>query len=351
MFNALTRGHAEVASYRQGGLEPNLGVVKVPDPRIDVMAKIYNPKRVVHAEIKYVDIAGSPQALGKGDGFSGPFLNYLGGVDAIIHVVRAFRDASVPHELGSINAGRDISTMNLEMAFSDALILERRIERLGVNMKGANAQERETILDEQAWLRDAKELLEKDVPLRQQSLNVEHRRILNNFPLLSAKPLIILVNVDEDDLPRAAEIESALSAEFKGPYCDVLALCGKVEMDLAQMEPAEAAEFRGELGISEESALDRFIRKSYELLGLISFLTVGPDEVRAWTIPTGTLAPQAASKIHSDIERGFIRAEVVPYDELAKGGMVEAKRRGTVRLEGKGYEVLDGDVVNFLFNV
>ena len=339
-----------MASYRQGGLEPNLGVVKVPDPRIDAMAKIYNPKRVVYAEIKYVDIAGSPQGLGKGEGFSGPFLNYLGGVDAIIHVVRAFRDESVPHE-GSIDPSRDISTMNLEMSFSDALILERRIERLGVTMKAANAQERENVLVEQAWLKEAKELLEKDVPLRQQSLTVEQKRILNNFPLLTAKPLIILVNIDENDIPRAEEIESILAAEFKAPYCDVLALCGKVEMDLAQMEEEEAEEFRRELGISEESALDRFIRKSYELLGLISFLTVGPDEVRAWTIPTGTLAPQAAGKVHSDIERGFIRAEVVPYDELVKGGMVEAKRRGVVRLEGKVYEVLDGDVVNFLFNV
>ncbi len=339
-----------MASYRQGGLEPNLGVVKVPDSRVEALTKMYSPKRVVHAEVKYVDIAGSPQ-VGKGEGFSGPFLNYLGGVDAIIHVVRAFRDESVPHELGSIDVRRDISAMNLEMSFSDALILERRIERIGTSMKSANAQEREAALVEQSWLKDVKELLEKDVPLRQQQLTEDQRRSLNNFPLLTIKPLIILINIEESDIPKAEEIESSLAAEFRGPYCDVLALCGKVEMDLAQMEEEEAAEFRKELGINEESALDRFIRKSYELLGLITFLTVGPDEVRAWSIPKGILAPRAAGKIHSDIERGYIRAEVVPYNELIKGGMVEAKRRGVVRLEGKGYEVLDGDVVNFLFNV
>lgn len=322
----------------------------MPDSRLDVLAKMYLPKRVVHAEVKYVDIAGSPQ-VGKGEGFSGSFLNYLGGVDAIIHVVRAFRDESVPHELGAIDVQRDISTMNLEMSFSDALILERRIERLGTGMKAANSQERDSILVEQEWLKGVKELLERDVPLRQQPLTEDQRRSLSNFPLLTTKPLIILVNIGEVDIPEAKAIESSLDSEFRGPYCDLLALCGKVEMDLAQMEEEEAAEFRQELGISEESALDRLIRKSYELLGLITFLTVGPDEVRAWSIPKGILAPRAAGKIHSDIERGFIRAEVVPYDELVKGGMVEAKRRGVVRLEGKGYEVLDGDVVNFLFNV
>lgn len=351
IFNALTKGHAVTSSYITGGFEPNIGVVKVSDPRLERLENLFHPRRTVPAEVRYVDVAGSPKGLGKSEGISGPYLNYLGQADAIIHVVRAFQNPEVPHPEGSVDPDRDIAAINMEMLFADMAILERRIERLDVGLKGARASERDAILKEQVWLREIKKRLEEEIPLREQKLEGDYVKTLENYPFLTLKPLLILLNLGEDELPQEATLEAEYQARHRRPLCEVLALCGKLEMELGELSEGEATEFRQALGM-EAGNLDRVIQTSYQLLGLATFFTTGSDEVKAWTIKTGTPAPHAAGKIHSDMERGFIRAEVIGLDELlACRGYAEARRRGLVRLEGKTYLVKDEDVITFLFNV
>jgi GTP-binding protein YchF len=346
LFNSLTKGQAEVHAFGPTRLEPNLGVTKVPDPRLYGLQSALNPKRVVPAEVKYIDVAIPKD---KGDDVSGQLRGFLSTVDAFIHVVRAFADDTVPHSEGTIDPARDISSLNLELSLSDLEILERRLARIDDSLKGAKQQDRENILHEKATLSQIKAALAKEMPIREQSLTKEEAKMLENYQFLTAKPLLAALNIGEAQLPQAASIEQALQQRY--PQLKMAAVCAKLEMELSQLGEADAAEFRSALGI-REGAIDCVIRLSYEVLGLVSFFSVASGEVRAWTVPQGTPAPRAAGKIHSDMERGFIRAEVICYSDLvACGSLVEARKRGLLRLEGKNYVVQDGDVITFLFSV
>ena len=349
LFNALSRGHAQTAAFGRS-VEPNVAVVKVPDNRLDKLAVQHKSAKIVYAEVHYLDMGGTPERFGKGEGFTGPLLNALGREDALIHVVRAFADPSLPHPLGSVDAERDIETINLELAYADAALIERRIERLHEGMKSANATEREARQAEAKWLLEMKQALEAGTPVRAMSLTEEQKRALVNVSLLTAMPLLVLVNIGEDQIPEQAALEARLRARFDGPGLTVLAAGGQLEMELAQMEPDEAAEMREAMDLPD-GALDRVIEESYRLLGLISFITTGPDETRAWTITLGTNAQRAAGKIHTDLEKGFIRSETIGWEQLLEtGGWNEAKKRGLLRTEGKTYIMQDGDVVNILFS-
>ncbi len=350
LFNALTRGHAEVAAFRSAGQQPNLGVIKVPDARLEALAEISRPRRIVQAEVSYIDIPAAPDGVGTTTGIDGGYLNTLQRCDALLLVARAFDDPSVP-AASAIDPYRDVETLQAETMFADLGILERRGERIGQQLRATRASERDALERESALIKTMREGLEADVPIREQALEADAHRLLSNFQLLSAKPLMVVFNIGEPDIERAGPIESEMADRLARPGVAAAAICGKLEMELAQMEQEEEAAFRESLGAGE-SGLDRMVRLSYSLLGLISFLTTGEDETRAWPIADGTVAVDAAGKVHSDIQRGFIRAEVVAYEELvAAGSIAEARRRGALRQEGKRYIVRDGDVVNFLFNV
>ncbi len=350
IFNAVTRGKAETASFRAGTSQPNIGVAKAPDARLADLADISKPKRIVPAEVEYIDIPASPDGLGKSRGIDGERLNLLQRCDALLLAARAFDDPSVP-QLAPTDPYRDASTLELELMFADLAILERRQQRIASQLRSAKPVEREQLTREQAILDAIRDGLERDVPVREQSLPPEAAPLLDNFQLLSAKPLMVVFNIGECDVARAEEIEAEMAARLARPGVGVSALSGKLEMELAQMSPEDEAEFRESLGAGEPG-LDRMVRLCYQLLGLISFLTTGPDETRAWTIPRGFSAVEAAGKIHSDIQRGFIRAEIVAYDDLARvRSIAEARKQALLRTEGKSYVMQDGDVVNFLFNV
>jgi len=347
IFNALTKGKAQVAAYSPT-LAPNIGVARVSDSRLSVLEDIFQPKKTVPAEVSYIDIAGSIKGFGK-EGAGGEFLNYLTTADALLQVVRAFEDDKVPHTEGSLDPNRDIASLDLELAISDLSIMGRRLDKLEASLKAAKAAERESYLKEQLLLRKIKMELEKDVPIRLQGLAKEELTMLTNYQFLTAKPMLVVLNVGEEQIPKASRLEGEISSLY--PQFAVVALCGKLEMELAQLSDAEVREFREAMGLSKP-ALDRVIDLSYSLLGLISFFTTVSSELRAWTIPAGTPAPKAAGKIHSDMERGFIRAEVIGYKDLEScGNIVEARKRGLLRTEGKNYLVQDGEVVTFLFNV
>jgi len=347
IFNALTRGKAEVADYSPT-LVPNTGVAKVPDSRLAELEGIFQPKKTVPAEVNYIDITGSLKGFGK-EGPGGEFLNYLTTSDALLQVVRAFADDRVPHPEGSIEPKRDTASLDLELAISDLAIMERRLEKLETSLKAAKASERDSYLKEQLLLQKVKAGLERDIPIRLQSLSKEELKMLANYQFLTAKPMLAVINIGEEQISRASQLENEISSLY--PQFAVVALCGKLEMELAQLGDAEAREFREAMGLSKP-ALDRVIELSYSLLGLVSFFTTVSSELKAWTIPAGTPAPKAAGKIHSDMERGFIRAEVVSYGDLEScGSLAEARKKGLLRTEGKNYLIQDGDVVTFLFNV
>jgi len=347
IFNALTRGKAEVTAYSPT-LAPNTGMAKVPDSRLSVLEGIFQPKKTVPAEVSYTDIAGSLKGFGK-EGAGGEFLNYLTTADALLQVVLAFEDDKVPHPEGSIEPKRDIASLDLELAISDLAIMERRLEKLETSLKGAKAAERDSYLKEQLLLQKIKAELEKDIPIRLQGLAKEELKMLANYQFLTAKPMLVVLNIGEEQIPQALQREREISSLY--PQFAVVALCGKLEMELAQLSDAEASEFREAMGLSKP-ALDRVIDLSYNLLSLVSFFTTVSSELKAWTIPGGTPAPKAAGKIHSDMERGFIRAEVIGYSDLEScGNIAEARKKGLLRTEGKNYIIQDGDVVTFLFNV
>jgi GTP-binding protein YchF len=349
IFNAVTRGHAETATFRTTGAQPNIGIAKVPDVRLQKLAEISKPKRIVPAEVEYIDIPASPDGMAKGIG--GEFLSLLQRCDSLLMVSRAFENASVAHVEDTIEPYRDAESLEMELMFSDLALLERREQRIGTQLRSAKVSERDALTKEQAIIAKIREQLEAEVPVREQELPAEARPLLENFQLLSGKPLMIVFNIDEDAVDRTDAIEVEMAAKINKPNVSTVALSGKLEMELAQMEPEEEAEFRESLGVGEPG-LDRMIRVSYDLLGLISFLTTGPDETRAWTIRKGISAVDAAAKIHSDIQRGFIRAEIVGYEDLIRtGSIAEARKQGNFRTEGKTYIMQDGDVVNFLFNV
>jgi ribosome-binding ATPase len=350
VFNAVTRGKA--ATGYGGGQEPNIGVVKVPDRRLDVLSEMFHPKKMTPAEIRYVDFPAAGAAFGHGQGPGSQFLNELRRMDGLIHVVRAFESAEVPHPEGSVDPARDVANMNLELAFADLALIERRIERLEAELRSVKAGERMAGEREIALLRRLQAGLEAEESIRSQSLSAEEERMIASYRFLTQLPLLVVLNIGEEDVSRRELLESEFQSHFGSTDLRVAAFCGKLEMELLDLTPEEAEEYRAELGLDEETGLDRAIRLSYNLLGLISFLTAGEDEVRAWTVHEGSSAPEAAGKIHTDLERGFIRAEVVKYQDLVDAGSIaEARKRGVLRTEGKNYIVQDGDVLNILFNV
>ncbi len=346
IFNGLTRGKADITSGIQ-----HIGVVKVPEPRLTKLTDMLHPKKVVSAEVRYFDIGAATKGLVKDKAIGGEFLAQLSNVDALINVVRAFTDESIPHIEGSLDIHRDIASVNLELAFSDLAIIEKRLERIEESLKAAKQPERQSFLREQELTMKIKACLEKDIPIREMELTAEEVKTLSNYQFLTAKPMLIVVNIGEEQLSQASSMEAELKTRYSRPKCQIITLCGKLEMELAQLDDAAAAEFRATFSI-KEAGLDLAIRLSYDLLGLISFFTIASGEVRALSIPKGTSALKAAGKIHSDMERGFIRAEVISYDHLVKcGSIAEARQKALLRLEGKNYIVEDGDVITFLFNV
>jgi len=351
IFNALTKGKADTGSYTAESQAQHFGVAKVPEPRLETLASLLQPKRVVPAEVRYIDIGASVKSLVKDKGIGGELLTHLSNADTLINVVRTFADERIPHVEGSLDVERDIATMDLELTFSDLAILERRLERIETSLKGAKPPERQGLLREQETLMKFKADLEKEIPIRELSLTTNEARTIANYQFLTAKPLLIVVNIGEEQLPEAVSLEADLNSRYSREECRIITLCGKLEMELTQLDNSAAAEFRADFGI-QESGLDRVIKLSYELLGLISFFSIASGEVKAWSIQNGTSALKAAGKIHSDMERGFIRAEVISYDDLVKcGNLSEARKKGLLRLEGKDYIVQDGDVITFLFNV
>lgn len=349
LFNAITQAGAESANYPFCTIEPNVGIVDVPDERIDALAKMYNPKKVTRAYIEFVDIAGLVKGASKGEGLGNKFLSHIREVDAIVHVVRCFEDTNITHVDGGIDPLRDIETINLELILSDLEILERRIDRTKKAMKGDK-----TLAAELDLLERLRVHLEEGNSARSFEFTDDEKDMLKDTALISMKPVIYAANVAEDDFAKGIENNKYVNIvkEFaKTEKSEVMPVSAKIEEEIAALEPEEKSMFLEELNMTE-SGLDRLIKASYSLLGLISYLTAGEPEVRAWTITKGTKAPQAAGKIHSDFERGFIRAEVVAYKDLMEqGSMAAAKEKGLVRSEGKDYVMKDGDVVLFRFNV
>ncbi len=349
LFNALTGAGAESANYPFCTIEPNVGVVTVPDTRLDFLAEMYKPEKYTPAVIEFVDIAGLVKGASQGEGLGNKFLSHIREVDAIVHVVRCFCDDNIVHVDGNINSLRDLETINLELIFSDIEMVERRIDRTKKAMKGDKTLAAELAVFERllAALSDGK-------CAREVELDESEREYLYDTPLLSMKPVIYVANVGENEIgeePTDNADYMALKEQAAREKAGVIAVCAQLEAEIAELDGDEKAMFLEELGI-KESGLDRLIKASYSLLGLISYLTAGAQEVRAWTITRGTKAPAAAGKIHSDFERGFIRAEIVSFDDLRRcGSMAAAKDAGLYRSEGKEYVMKDGDIVLFRFNV
>jgi len=350
LFNSLTKAGAESANYPFCTIDPNIGIVPVPDERLGVLAKMHNSAKIVNATIEFVDIAGLVKGASKGEGLGNQFLSNIREVDAIVHVVRCFEDTNIVHVDGSINPLRDIETINLELLFSDLEILERRYAKLVKSVKNDKTLVKETGLVERlkTHLEDGK--LAKNFEVTDD----EERELLESFNLLTYKPTIYAANVAEDDLADdgcSNENVANVRKYAREEGSEVFVICAQIEQEIAELDDEEKKMFLEDLGL-EESGLEKLIRASYSLLGLISYLTSGEMETKAWTITRGTKAPQAAGKIHSDFERGFIRAEVVSYEHLVEqGSMNAAREKGLVRSEGKEYVVQDGDVVLFRFNV
>ena len=347
LFNAITNAGAECANYPFCTIEPNVGVVPVPDERLDNLAKMYNPQKVTHAVIEFVDIAGLVKGASKGEGLGNKFLSHIRETDAICQVVRCFEDSNIIHVDGSINPVRDIETINLELIFADLETVEKRIDRASKLIKGDKKYQLE--FDTWKKVRDA---LQNGKPARSLEYTDEELEIVRDGFLLTMKPILYVANVSEDQLLDENDANVNSVKEYaKQDKAEVIKLCVKIEEELSSLDGNDKKEMLEALGL-EESGLDKVIKASYDLLGLMSFLTAGEPEVRAWTIKKGTKAPQAAGKIHSDIERGFIRAEIVSYDDLMReGSMTAAKEKGLVRSEGKEYVMQDGDIVLFKFNV
>ena len=349
VFNALTRGSAQAGGY-SSARGANVGVAHVPDERIGELKKMFNPKKTTYAEVTYVDLPGNT-GKSQDEWLTSEAVVQLQKMDALIVVVRAFDDGSIPHPSGSVDWTRDLEKCTFDIQFADIALLDRRAQRISESMKGLKTTDRDAALKVIETLKAVQADLESGVPVRARAHSETEKRALSDTFLLSALPLLVAVNIGEGDLPRGLELEKQAASLLKGPSTGTAAICGKLEMELAQMPPEEEAEMRSGLGAGQ-SGLQRMIALSYKVLGLLSFLTVGEDEVRAWTIPAGFTAPKAAGRVHSDLERGFIRAEVVSYDDLiASGSMVEAKKRGVFRQEGREYAVKDGDIINFLFSV
>ena len=349
LFNALTKAGAEAANYPFATIEPNIGVVAVPDERLEVLSKINNSERILPATIEFFDIAGLVKGASKGEGLGNQFLANIREVDSIVQVVRCFEDSNIIHVDGSVNPLRDIENINLELIFSDLDLVDKRLSRVEKQAKADKSLALEVEV-----LKKTKEVLEQGKAARSLDLSEEESKILKSYQLLSSKPIIYVANVSEDDIADDGASNKMVSEvrEYAAKEgSDVVVISCEIESQIQTLDDDEKELFLEELGL-KSSGLDKLIRASYSLLGLISYLTSGPMETRAWTIKKGTKAPQAAGKIHTDFERGFIRAETVSYDDLVKSGsMTAAKEHGLVRSEGKDYVVQDGDVILFRFNV
>ncbi len=345
LFKALTAGHGSAGGDARA---EHIGAVKIPDERLDKLAALVHSKKVTPLELFLHDL---PPIFERGAGPSGEAGESLAKAAALVHVVRAFHREDIPHPQGSIDAARDVATFDAEMMLKDLGIIERRLDKLDITVRTGRPEERESGAREQALLLRCKAVLERDAPLRREVTDPADVRALANFGLLSLKPMLVLVNLDESDAGRASEIERESAAQFGGTGTTAVAMCAKLESELAELTPEEAEEFRQELSV-EAGATRRVLGKVIDLLGLITFFTAGEKETRAWSLVSGGSALQAAGRIHTDIERGFIRAEVISWDKLLEFGThAEARKHGQLRTEGKTYIVQDGDVINVLFNV
>lgn len=350
LFNAITQAGAESANYPFCTIEPNVGIVAVPDERLNKLAEMYHPQKVTNAVIEFVDIAGLVKGASRGEGLGNKFLSHIREVDAIVHVVRCFEDANIVHVEGSISPLRDVETINLELIFADLEMLEKRIDKTRKLLKSGDKKfQKELDLFE-----EIKQILEEGKPARTRGYSEDEQEMMKDLNLLTLKPVLYAANVSEDDFANGIGNNALVKgleelAEKEGS--EVMPISARIEEEISLLPPEEKMEYLSELGITE-SGLDRLVKKSYKLLGLISYLTAGEPEVRAWTITRGTRAPQAAGKIHTDFEKGFIRAEVVAYHDLMECGTYNAAReKGLVRSEGKEYVMQDGDIVLFRFNV
>ncbi len=347
LFDALTRGHAHTSGF--GSLEPSIGVLKVPDERLDKMSALLKARKITHLEVRFLDFPGSLSL--RGEATPAAYIASLAQCDALVHVVRAFQDDSVAHPEGTVDPQRDISNVDLELVFGDMAALERRAGKLDIEVRSARAGEREGGERELALLARLRAALENEQPLRAQELSPEERRMISGYQLLTIKPLIVIVDIDEADIARAPEVEGEIGAQYAGHNVKIAAICAKLERELIDLSDADAAEFRTDLGLAE-GGLDRVVQLSQQALGLITFFTIGEQEGRAWTVPAGASIFEAAGKIHTDIQRGFIRAEVIGWQDLLDcGSYAEARKRGLLRTEGKTYVTQDGDTIHVLFNV
>lgn len=352
LFNALTRAGIETSSHMFSTVKPNIGAVAVPDERLARLAEIFKPKKTTPAYIEFVDVAGLVKGAARGEGMGNSFLLQIREVDALLHVVRCFEDENIPHVDNSIDPLRDLETINLELIVADLESVEKRIDSVEKHSRvvkdAKTAQELEI-------LKKVRDSLEKEIPARNAGLSDEELKAIRSFGLLTLKPVVICANISEEDINKEPDELAAvkkIKERASKDGSEVIVICAKVEEEIAMLENEDKEIFMQELGI-KQSGLDQLVTASYRVLGLISFLTAGPDEVRAWTIKKGDKAPKAAGKIHSDIERGFIRAETIPYSTFMElgGSMVKAKEKGLLRSEGKEYVVNDGDIIDFRFNV
>ena len=346
LFNSITNAGAECANYPFCTIEPNVGVVPVPDERLDVLGKMYETEKITHAIIEFVDIAGLVKGASKGEGLGNKFLSHIRETDSIVEVVRCFDDSNIVHVDGSVDPIRDIETINLELVLADLETVNKRIERAAKLAKGDKKYYAEEDL-----FKKIRDHLEAGRPARTLELNDDEKEIIKDAFLLTMKPILYVANVSESDIGKENEYVEKVKEYAKAENSEVVTLCVKIEEELSSLEGEEKQEMLEAMGL-DESGLDKVIKASYDLLGLMSFLTAGKKEVRAWTIKKGTKAPQAAGKIHTDFERGFIKAEIVSYDDLVRlGSYQKAKEAGLVRLEGKDYVMQNGDIVEFKFNV
>ena len=348
LFNAITEAGAESANYPFCTIEPNIGVVDVPDHRLDVLAKMYNTQKVTPASIEFMDIAGLVAGASHGEGLGNKFLSHIREVNAIVHVVRCFVNDKIIHVSGSVDPIRDIEIINLELVLADLEQVTKKYEKDSKLIRTGD----KSLIESVALLEKVKSWLEAEKPVRTLTLTDDEKELLKSFSLLTAKPVIYVANISEDDIESGENDMSRAVAEYAhAEHSGVISLCARIEEELISLPKEERDDFKAELGI-KESGLEKLVKASYDLLGLMSYLTAGEKEVRAWTIKKGTKAPQAAGKIHTDFEKGFIKAEIVSYDDLVEAGsFLKAKEKGKVRMEGKEYVMQDGDVVLFRFNV
>ncbi len=347
LFNAITQAGAESANYPFCTIEPNVGVVDVPDHRLDVLAKFYNTQKVVPASIEFVDIAGLVKGASKGEGLGNKFLSHIREVDAIVHVVRCFDNENIIHVNGRVNPSEDIKDINLELILADLETVQKRYERVAKLVKVGD----KTAIMEADVLKLFLEALENEKPARSVTLTKEQQEIAKGFFLLTTKPIIYVANISENEIGKENKYVEEVKKIAEDEHCGYVSLCAKIEEELIALDPEEREMFKEELGI-KQSGLEKLVTACYDLLGLMSFLTAGEKKVRAWTIKKGSKAPQAAGKIHTDFEKGFIKAETVSFDDLISAGSYQkAKEKGLVRIEGKDYVVQDGDIMLFRFNV